>query len=260
MLAAAQVAKLAATLDLDHAPATGEPLPPLWHWIFFNAVARTGEIGPDGHPKRGGFLPPVPLPRRMWAASRINFEKPLRVGEMTTRSGEIANVEIKDGRSGTLVFVTIRYQICGDGGGVIEEENTVVYRGTAATATAAVAEPAPANSLWRREVQPDPVLLFRYSAVTFNGHRIHYDHPYVTATEGYPGLVVHGPLTATLLAEHLRAHWRASPIGLAIRARSPLFAPESFTVHGAPGTDGKTVALWAANAAGGLAMTMDAHF
>lgn len=259
-LAPAQVAKLAATLDLGAVPAVGDPLPPLWHWIFFSHVAPASEIGPDGHPKRGGFLPPVPLPRRMWAASRLTFEKPLYVGEMARRRAEIANVEIKDGRSGVLVFVTIRYQISGDRGGVIEEENTVVYRAGAASATATAAEAAPVSSLWQQQIFPDPVLLFRYSAVTFNGHRIHYDYPYVTGTEGYPGLVVHGPLTATLLAEHLRAHWPASPVRLTIRARSPLFAPDPFTVHGAPGTDGKTVALWAANAAGGLAMTMEAGF
>ena len=260
VLAPAQAAKLAATLDLEHAPVTGEPLPPLWHWIFFNAVAPAGNIGPDGHPKRGGFLPPVPLPRRMWAASRLSFEAPLRIGEMATRRAEIADVEIKDGRSGLLVFVTIRYRISTTGSGAMEEENTVVYRGAAAAATATAADPAPTNSRWRREIHPDPVVLFRYSAVTFNGHRIHYDQPYVTGVEGYPGLVVHGPLTATFLAEHLRAHWPAVPSGLSIRARSPLFAPEPFSVHGLPEDGDKRVALWAANAAGGLAMTMEARF
>jgi 3-methylfumaryl-CoA hydratase len=252
------VAALEATLDrAEPPPREGDPLPPGYHWMLFNPVARASEIGPDGHPARGGFTPPVPLPRRMWAGGRIVFHAPLRLGETATRESEIGAVEVKEGRSGPLVFVLINHRVSGAAGLAIEEENDIVYRNV--TTGAAKPDAAPGGAVWRREIRPDPVLLFRYSALTFNGHRIHYDQPYVTKTEGYPGLVVHGPLIATLLLDLVRRERPDAVLArLAFRAVSPLFDTAPFTVNGAPEGDG--CRLWAANAEGGLAMTASVSF
>jgi len=240
---------LAATLDLD--PETmkaGAELPPLWHWVYFTPNVRRSEIGPDGHPKRGGFLPPVELPNRMWAGGRFRFEQPLYVGEAATRVSRIVRCERKSGRSGELVFVTVEHTISGERGVALIEEHDIVYREPAPRGTPPggerVAHEDKDEAEFRQRVRPDPVLLFRYSALTFNGHRIHYDHPYVTQQEGYPGLVVHGPLTATLLLEAFRA---AHPVErvrrYAFRAVGPLFDTADFDVCGrltGPGT----AALW----------------
>lgn len=189
---------LAATLDRPEP----DELPPLWHWMLFQEWTSASALGEDGHPKRGGFLPPVhDLPRRMWAGGRLRFLAPLRSGEAVTRISTIRRIDEKVGVSGRLVFVTVGHVITGDSGVAIEEEHDIVYRGTEGAAVKegmpAPALPADAHS---RTVVPDPVMLFRYSALTGNGHRIHYDLDYVTRVEGYPGLVVHGPLQATLLA------------------------------------------------------------
>jgi 3-methylfumaryl-CoA hydratase len=193
------VRALAATLDL---PDPGEQLPPLWHWMLFQDWAPASGLGADGHPRRGGFLPPVhDLPRRMWAGGRVTLLQPLRVGETVTRTSTIRSVEQKAGGSGTLVFVCVGHEIVGPNGIAITEEHDIVYRGAggAAVRAAPPAPPVPDGALVRT-LRPDPVLLFRYSALTGNGHRIHYDLDYATRAEGYPGLVVHGPLQATLLA------------------------------------------------------------
>lgn len=255
-----RVRALAATLDLETAPRPGEALPPGWHWMFFNGAARAREIGPDGHPKRGGFLPPVPLPRRMWAGGRLAYgDRTIRVGEAVRRSSEIAKVDVKQGRSGTLVFVLVKHHIEGAGGGVIDEEHDIVYR-EAPQPGAVLAQPpaAIADARWTHVIRPDPVLLFRYSALTFNGHRIHYDWPYVTKVEGYPGLIVHGPLISTLLLELLR---REQPhrrlVHYAFRAVSPLFDTAAFTVRGTP-EEGGRIRLWAAGPEGQLAMDAEA--
>jgi 3-methylfumaryl-CoA hydratase len=189
---------MAATLGVPRP----EALPPLWHWMLFQDWVMPDGIGPDGHPKRGGFLPPVhDLPRRMWAGGRLAFHPaPLRAGDEARRTSTILSVAEKAGGSGRLVFVTVRHLVEGPAGLSIEEEQDIVYRGAEGAAVRA-GEPAPAwPDAVARVVVPDPVLLFRYSALTGNGHRIHYDHPYVTRVEGYPGLVVHGPLQATLMA------------------------------------------------------------
>jgi 3-methylfumaryl-CoA hydratase len=168
-------------------------------------MARHSEIGPDGHPKRGGFLPPVPLPRRMWAGSRLTFVQPVRVGDALTRESRILDVSGKEGRTGHLVFVTVRHDYSLASGLAITEEHDIVYRDNPQPGQPAPKPtPAPTDSQFSREIVPDPVLLFRYSALTFNGHRIHYDRSYVTEVEGYPGLIVHGPLIATLLLDLLR--------------------------------------------------------
>ena len=195
---------LAATLDV---PLPEGDLPPLWHWVLFQDWRPASGLGEDGHPRRGGFLPPVhDLPRRMWAGGRVRFLGGLRVGDDVRRTSTILKVEEKTGGAGRLVFVTVQHVLDGPRGPVLEEEQDIVYRGTEGAAVRA-ADPAPAMpGALEATVRPDAVMLFRYSALTGNGHRIHYDHPYVTGVEGYPGLVVHGPLQATLLAAHaLRA-------------------------------------------------------
>ena len=191
---------MAATLGRELA---GGEWPALWHWMLFQDWRMPDEIGPDGHPRRGGFLPPVhDLPRRMWAGGRVSFRAPVRTGDALRRVSTILSVKEKAGGSGRLVFVTVGHVLHGPGGVLVEEEQDIVYRGAEGAAVKAV----PAAQAWEGALEaslvPDPVMLFRYSALTGNGHRIHYDHPYVTGEEGYPGLVVHGPLMATLLARH----------------------------------------------------------
>ncbi|HMO47955.1 MAG TPA: MaoC family dehydratase N-terminal domain-containing protein [Rubrivivax sp.] len=246
---------LTATLDRDDAPAAGDALPPCWHWLYFLPMARQSEIGADGHPRRGGFLPPVPLPRRMWAGSRIDFHAPLHVGQALSRDSYIEDVRLKEGRSGPLVFVNVRHEIRAGGELAITERHDIVYRGLAAPGEPAPAGvPTPEDAAWTREIVPDDVLLFRYSALTFNGHRIHYDRRYVTEVEGYPGLVVHGPLIATLLLDLLRRELPgASVTHFAFKALSPIFDIAPFQVCGRR-DDARTVKLWARTRAGHLAM------
>ena len=249
------VVALSATLDRDDPlPQAGDPLPPLWHWLYFLDRHRASELGADGHAKRGGLLPPVPLPRRMWAGSRFEFHHPLRIGDHVTRVTRVADIQEKTGRSGPLVFVLVRHEISNTGGLAIAEEHDIVYRGHGG---AAPVQPAPTDGAWERTIQADDVLLFRYSALTFNAHRIHYDRRYATEVEGYPGLVVHGPLIATLLMDLLRRNMpEANVARFSFRAVSPLFDTAPFTVCGKP--EGSTVRLWARNAEGGVAMTAEA--
>jgi 3-methylfumaryl-CoA hydratase len=256
---------LAATLDRPFSFAAGAALPPLWHWIYFWSAAAQAELGPDGHAPRGGFLPPVPLPRRMWAGGRFTFTAPLPVEAEATRTSVVKSVTAKAGASGNLAFVTVRHEIAHDGTVCLTEEHDIVYRDLPqAGAPAPVAKPAPLDPAWSRIVTPDPVLLFRYSALTFNGHRIHYDRSYVTGVEGYPGLVVHGPLIATLLADLLQRHLpEARMRAFSFRAVGSLYDTEPFTVCGRPDPDGTRVHLWAQNMRGELAMqaeaTLDSH-
>jgi 3-methylfumaryl-CoA hydratase len=198
------VRALSATFDEnDPEPANGDPLPPLWHWLYFLDTAPQSKIGPDGHAERGDFLPPVPLPRRMWAGSRFAFDgEPLKVGEAIGRASKIKSVEPKSGSTGSMVFVTVEHTVSGARGPSFVEEHDIVYREAAKPGEKQrEPKPAPTNATWTRKIVADPVLLFRFSALTFNGHRIHYDQPYVTGTEGYPGLIVHGPLMGMLQME-----------------------------------------------------------
>lgn len=250
----APVAALSATLDRsDPLPQFGDILPPLWHWLYFLPVHRQSELAEDGHARRGGFLPPVPLPRRMWAGSRFEFHHPLRVGEEITRVSRICDVVSKQGRSGPLVFVTVRHEIANAEGIALTEEHDIVYRGKGDSQNAP--PPAPATCSWSRTIQPGDVLLFRYSALTFNAHRIHYDRRYAMEVEGYPGLVTHGPLIATFLLDLLRENLPGVNVArFSFRAVGPLFDVEPFSVCGRPESEGNSIRLWAANADGQLAM------
>jgi 3-methylfumaryl-CoA hydratase len=254
------VAALTATLDHPAAPiGPGTPLPPLWHWLYFLPVHRQSELGPDGHARRGGFLPPVALPRRMWAGGRLAFHAPIRVGQDVVRTSTIENVVSKVGRTGPLVFVTVRHDVHADGAAApaLTEHHDIVYRAERSQdEVEPPPTPAPAGAPWQREIVPDDVLLFRYSALTFNGHRIHYDRRYVTEVEGYPGLVVHGPLLATLLLDLVRRNAPDAEVtGFRFRAVRPTFDLHPFRVNGEPG-DGGTVHLWSQDLDGFL--TMDA--
>src|SRR5438105_11777824 len=164
---------LAATLDRPMRFNDGDPLPPPWHWLYFLTMEPLSDAGPDGHPKRGGFLPPVPLPRRMWAGSRMEFFQPLRVGDAIRRESQIADVKVKEGRSGTLVFVTVRHEITRGGERLLTDQHDIVYRDLQkGEGGAAAPKMARADHIWIREIDPTPVLLFRYSALTYNSHRI----------------------------------------------------------------------------------------
>ena len=262
---ATPVAALAATLDWPGdadglRPAAGTPLPCLWHWLYFLPIAAQAEIGEDGHPKRGGFLPPVALPRRMWAGSDFEFHEPLRVGDTLERTSTIVDVKEKSGRTGSLIFVRVRHEVRRNGAQAVAltEHHNIVYRAAPSPDDVAPApQAAPTQWAWERRIVPDDVLLFRYSALTFNGHRIHYDRKYVTEVEGYPGLIVHGPLIATLLMDLLRRNQPdANVLRFEFKAVRPTFDINPFSVHGEPLADGKTVRLWGHDHEGWL--TMDA--
>lgn len=245
---------LIATLDArDPAPAKGDPLPPLWHWLYFLEAAPASKIGPDGHPQRGDFLPPVSLPRRMWAGSRLHFEGDIRLGDEIRRESQIVSVEPKTGSTGRMVFVGVRHRIFARGEPVAIEEQDIVYRQAPAPGEQPPSpKPAPTDAAWSKRIKADPVLLFRFSALMFIGHRIHYDQPYATGEEAYPGLVVHGPLMGLLQMELAR---RSSPgkriKAFEFRAMSPVFETTPFSVNGRP--DGTTALTWIARDDGGLA-------
>ena len=250
-------AALCATLDRPvERPQPGTELPPLWHWLYFLPLARRSELGPDGHPHRGGFLPPVPLPRRMWAGSQLEFHEPLRVGDAIRRISTIEDVTEKSGRNGKLVFVRVRHEVGRqDGTRALTEFHDIVYREMPQPGEAPPpAQPAP-KAAFEREWVPDDVLLFRYSALTFNGHRIHYDRRYVTEEEGYPGLVVHGPLLATLLLELLHEHQPQARLArFEFRAMRPTFDTQPFYIGGASRASTREIDLWARDPQGALAM------
>ena len=256
------VHRLAATLDReDPFPKMGDPLPPGWHQILFPRVVRHSQIGADGHPERGDFLPPVPLPRRMFAGKRTTFHESLRVGDEVRRESVIKEVSLKQGRTGKMVFVTVTTDITSPRGLAITEEQDFVYREAAPGGTPPQPpQPAPGRAVWSRVVTPDPVMLFRYSALTFNGHRIHYDLPYVTKVEGYPGLVMNGGLTTLLAFELARTHASTPMRFISSRNVRALFVNQPITIAGEPSADNKTAKLWALNPDGALALTAEAEF
>lgn len=249
------VARFSATLDRDDPPpATGDALPPAWHWLYFLPSDRQSRIGPDGHPERGDFLPPIPQPRRMWAGSRFQFNAPIHLGAPIRRTTTIVDVVEKTGRNGPLVFAHLRHDIeCDDAIAVVEEQDLVFRDLPQPGETPPPPQPVPGEAQWERTIEPDPVLLFRYSALTFNGHRIHYDHPYVTQVEGYPGLVVHGPLLGTLLIDLIRRNVTDKRLAtFGFRAQRPVFDISPFMVQGR--RDGDDVTVWALDNGGDLAM------
>ena len=205
---------LQALLNAEHH--TLQTLPHLYHWLYFLPLVNNQHIAEDGHPHKGGFLPPIPFPKRMWAGSRVEFVSPIRLGQSLRRDSEILDIQFKQGKSGAMYFVTVEHRIYADDHLSIIEQQDIVYRDqtTATTATTATYSVLyPVNS----------VSLFRYSAITFNAHRIHYDRPYATEIEGYPGLVVHGPFLATLLIHHFKQHCDSTIKKFEFRAIQPVF-------------------------------------
>lgn len=246
--------RLAATLDAPDADLRdGMPLPPLFHWLYFLPACRLSELAEDGHPARGAFLPPVPLPRRMWAASSIEFSAPLAFGEIVVRTTEIIDVALKEGRSGPLIFVKLKHALADAAGcTALVEMQDIVYR-TPPSAADAGSHPirAAQSARWVRQMTPDAKLLFRYSALTFNSHRIHYDRPYAVDVEGYAGVVVHGPLQATLLAHHLLREMPSARFRhFAFRAERPLFDGTPIFLCAQPSPDPLSLQLWSCDAAG----------
>ncbi len=250
---------LSATLDRSAGSlGFGATLPPGWHWIYFTPHARRSHLGRDGHEKRGDFLPPVALPRRMWAGGRLHFSGPLHIGESVRRVSTIESVAEKRGRSGPLVFVTVGHRISGAAGLAVEEQQHLVYRSGGGPASRATPLAPPGTPAWSELFTADVVTLFRFSALTFNGHRIHYDHRYATGVEGYPNLVVHGPLTALLLLD-AAGRWTGRAVrSFTYRAVGALYADEEFTIAGRE-TETGVLELWATHPKRGVAMSATAE-
>jgi 3-methylfumaryl-CoA hydratase len=230
-------------------PKPGDAAPFTVHWCLAQPVFPMSELGPDGHPTRGGFLPPVPLPRRMWAGGELEFLDTLRVGDEPKRTSRISDVSLKSGSTGTLCFVSVQHEVTTPRGLAIRERQDIVYREMTSTASPAKAPPPPPSAKHRESHLANPVLLFRYSALTFNGHRIHYDRDYVTKVEGYPGLIFHGPLQATFIIElAARLHGGKPPRKFSYRGVQPLFEGSEFSVNANENGDG--LELWTANSEG----------
>jgi 3-methylfumaryl-CoA hydratase len=260
-IAPAPALAAAATLDDSSAViAPGAALPPLWHWFYFLPKAPQSRLGSDGHPQRGGFMPPIDLPRRMFAGARLRFLAPLVIGKPALRRAVIRDVKLKDGKTGRLAFVSVGYEILQEGTTCIAEEQDIVYRepGAPVPMPAAGVWPQLPPGSWERTVTPDPTLLFRFSALTFNAHRIHYDRPYATDVEGYPGLVVHGPLIAVLLMDLARRHAGGAVASFSFRGQAPVFDLAPFRLVATPGADG-AIALEAQGPDGKVAMTASAQ-
>ena len=250
-ISAPQADMLGATLVAGWDPghlAPGAVLPPLWHWAAFPPAVPMEGLGPDGHPRLGGFLPDLGLSRRMWAGGRVEFHAPLRVGETLTRRSEIVSLEHKDAASGPMALVTLHHRIEGPAGLAVTEDQTVVYLNIPERYTPPKALLAPEAPDFDERVAIDPVRLFRYSAVTFNGHRIHYDRDYATGVEHYPALVVHGPLQATLLIDAAARHHGASPARFRYRGVHPMFDDHDLRLIGTREGDGRMTLCTAAPA------------
>jgi 3-methylfumaryl-CoA hydratase len=252
MVTAQLVKALRATLFQEIGePKKGDAAPFTTHWCLAQPVFPMSMLSQDGHPTRGGFLPPVPLPRRMWAGGQLEFIEPLCVGDESTRTSRIADVTLKTGSTGTLCFVSVEHTISSPRGIAIRERQDIVYReATSRSSSAAKAPPPPPPAKHRETHVSDPVLLFRYSALTFNGHRIHYDRDYVTKVEGYPGLVFHGPLQAALIVEFAATlHGGKAPKKFVYRGVQPLFEGGEFSINANDNGSGG-LELWTANAEG----------
>jgi 3-methylfumaryl-CoA hydratase len=249
---------LSGLLDRATPPAVGGALPLPWHWLYFLETPARAATGVDGHPQRGGFLPPVPLPRRMWAAGSLQCDHPLRLGLPARKRSTVRRVDLKEGRSGPLVFVTVDHLLEQDGRVCLREEQNIVYReAPTGPAPLPAGEPATRAAQWSATLQPDPALLFRFSALTYNGHRIHYDRDYAVREEFYPALVVHGPLLATALLDLLERGRPGVPVrAFRFRALRPAFDTDTLQLCAA--ADGDTVELWTQDAHGHIGMTAQA--
>ncbi len=232
-----QTAQMAATLEVTVDASPGATLPPLWHWMGWQTTAPMSGLGPDGHPARGGFLPPVPLERRMWAGGRLSFHAPLRVGEVLHRRSEILKVVEKTGASGRMVFVTVGHQLTGAQGLAITEEQDIVYVAMPDTFVPPPPSPAPPDPVFDTGFPVDTVRLFRFSALTFNVHRIHIDLSYAQGTEKYPGLVVHGPMQAMALMGAARQHAGRDPAAFGFRGVRPAFHTDTLSLRGWAGDE-----------------------
>ena len=233
-----QARQMAATLGDKRNLKANDPLPPLWHWMGWQNDTPMDGLGPDGHPARGGFLPPIPLQRRMWAGGRLQFHQPLRIDQPMHRISTILNVVQKSGSTGEMVFVTLGHQISGPNGLAISEEQDLVYMAMPDHFSPPAPVIAPDTPAWANQMPMDTVRLFRFSALTFNAHRIHFDLPYATQVERYPGLVVHGPMQAMcLMAAAQRQKAGANPVRFRFRGIRPLFHFDQLQLMGWPATD-----------------------
>lgn len=259
LLDVAQANRMAVTLDRDPTFGSGDPLPPAWHWLYFHDFVRASRLGRDGHPALGEILPPLDLPRRMWAGGALDFLAPLPLGTEATRSTTIRSIAPKSGRSGRLIFLVLDHEIDVDGVPAVRESQTIVFRDlpNPDAASELTGDPAPQGAEFTDRWTLDSTHLFRYSALTFNAHRIHYDADYCRSVEGYPSQVIHGPLLATLMLDSAlrRTGW---PSRFEYRARSPLFLPDSFTVNGS--TSAERTDLWVSDQGGRLAMAGSVTF
>ena len=255
------VRALAATLDLpDINGRPGDRLPPMWHILFFLPLNKRSELNRNGHPRLGAFMPPISLPRRMYAGGRMQFHSDLKIGDEISRQSRITDVSFKQGRTGPLVFLQLRHEINNADGLAITETQDIVYRADPGPDSAEPSyQAAPVNEQWLRELTTDPIMLFRFSALTFNGHRIHYDHPYTVGEEGYPGLIVHGPLLAILLLDLLHRYMPGSRVEeFRFRALKPVFDSIPFFLCGVPADNDRVVNLWIRDAQGMLCLEASA--
>ncbi len=243
--------KMQVTLNRTPTLVAGDLVPPAWHWLYFAELTNTTDLGIDGHTRLGLTLPDFPLPRRMWAGGKITWLNELRFGDDATRVSKILNIEQKSGKSGDLIFLTMQHEISQSQKICIREEQNIVYRAAVSNSKTTEPEPAPTDSEFANNWKPNEVMLFRYSALTFNSHRIHYDADYAREAEGYPGVIVHGPLLATLLLDLAVSNHR--PVNeFTYRAKSPITLPHSFSTHGK--TNSTSTELWVATDQGSLAM------
>ncbi len=257
------LARMLAWLDRDDpAPKAGDPLIPGAHLLYFLSTTRQSKLGPEGGSPRDDLEPPIPLQRKVWAGCRMSFHQPLRVGEELRRVGTIKSLVAKSGRSGPLVFVTLRDEIFGPNGLAMSEEMDLIFREDAKGEQVLPPPlPRPGQAIWKREVKVDPPLLFRFSALTYNSHRLHYDYVYVTQVEGYPGLLVTGPLQAVLLLDLVSRNAPSRKIAeFSCRAQRPIFEGSVISLEGAPAPDGGSAELWTVDQSGALGMTASVKF
>lgn len=263
LLTARPSTDLAATLDLDSAPGAGDHLPALWHWVYFTEWPSTSALGADGHPRDGHFLPPIPHRRRMFAGGRLDVHAPLALGQHATRRAEVVSTAVKHGSTGELLFVTVRYTFTQAGRPRITEEQDLVYRSDSGSTIAIerVTEPlADRHTPWAVEPTTHPALLFRFSAMTSNSHRIHYDAEYTSKVEGFPALVVHGPLLALYMAELARTRSDRPVQRLRYRLAKPVFVGDEIRVQGSPAADGATAQLSVVSGSGTVHASAQADY